>query len=152
LTTPVNTMCILRWLTIFTMSRIFFSRLAMPYLVSSNFNFNLLCAAVALYVLFQLCFLVLERSLIVRCMGLSYEESVRISMKWPSFRRRLFPLTSRGRNYLDVIHFRIYGVIFFWGGGGRGITIDRNKKMEPSWHPVSGMCRVRFGRIHSTGI
>ena len=106
MTTPVNTMCVLRWLnTIFTMSRIFFSRLAMPYLVSSNFNFNLLCAAGALYVLFKLCFLVLERSLIVRCMGLSYEESVRISMKWPSFRRSLFPLTSRGRNNLDVIHF-----------------------------------------------
>ena len=151
MTTPVNTMCVLRWLsTIFTMSRIFFSRLATPYLVSSNFNFTLLCAAVALYVLFLLCFLVLERSLIVRCMGLSYEESVRISMKWPSFRRSLFPLTSRGRNNLDVIHFRIYGVIFFWGG--RGITIVRNKKMEPSWDPVSGMCRVRFGRIHSTGI
>jgi hypothetical protein len=69
----------------------------------------------------------LGRTIIVRCMGLSYEESVRKSMKWLSFRRSLFTLTSRGQKYLDVILYRIYGGIFFFlRGGGEMSTNRRN--------------------------
>jgi hypothetical protein len=148
LTTPVNAVCVLRWLdTIFTMSRIFFSRLATPYLVSSNFNFNLLCAAVALYVLFRLCFLVLERSLIVRCMGLSYEESVRISMKWLSFRRSLFTLTSCSQRIIwmsSTSGFLAWLSFFFFVGRGREMSINRRKGIR---NVTKGKISLKFDSV-----
>ncbi len=113
------------------------------------------------------CFLVIKREFIVRCMGLSYEESVRISMKWLSFRRRLFTLTSCSRRiiWMSSTSWFLAWLSFFEGGSEMSINrrkgIRNIKKGKISlkidgvicwWHPVSGMCRVRFGRIHNRGI
>jgi hypothetical protein len=144
LTTPVNAMCVLRWLnTIFTMSRIFFSRSATPYLVSSNFNFKLLCAAVALDVVFRLCFLVLGETVIVRCMGLSYQ-SIRKSERWLSFRRSLFTLTSCSRRIIWMSSTSGFRAWLSFFEGGREMSINRRKGIR---NVTKGKISLKFDGV-----